>query len=1092
MCRSFIIATILGCVSPLFGQGSWTPFITNVNGNNPNSAVFLNEQYGFVSTSGGTFRTTDSGKTWVHINLAGSIGKNQFYFYTPSNIFFNGELESTDSGMTWRTLVQSSDGQLYIKNGIFFDASGRVSINHARSWRVIDSNFTGGETIIGNLDNDVGIWGGSGIGDDSTLYTTDLGKSWHYGSGGVESDYGYAIPFTHTFFRAGGDGVDAMERSNDGGATWDTVFGPLSYQYLSDGFGGDGCVVYAQTMDTAFYFNQPGVLQSVDQGATWNSIGGPIGRDDYPLCGVASRGAVCFAMSYMPGEPLWKYIDSSLLRPVLWDTKITRSFPDTLYLDECTSTSLKVNLDFSACDFIRLHDIHIDSLPAENYSISYRQGNILRAGHPDSASIVLTQIPGGTYHAQIHIGVSASDWSGSDTSLPLVLIVKANPAVLTIDKTDTINFGTKSFCDANTTEDIHISNLSCHTLKVTNVRLEMDSLSQYEFSASMSAPQFTLKEGVASGKITLKLRVQSPGEKHGNLIIYTSVGRDTIPVYANVLPAPKTLLIVCDSMHAPICGSTDGIIHLYNKSCRVMTLDSLSLPGEYKLLPVRLPVILFAGDSGILPVRYTPSFRGTSTGAFRSSLTFYMPYVNEKFDTTLGLSGFGAHGPSAYSLSSNQIIFDTLRLCENPAKQRIVLYSTGCDSLPLKSILINGDSAFSLSENGTRNIAVGDSLVMEVTLNPLSKGNKSALITITKGDNMRDTILINGVVKRAIRTLALTSPAILDFGAHLTCESSDTVITLFNPSCDTVQILGVNWDASGISGLGFGVSNSFPIFIPPGESRTLNAQTILDTIGSQSSNTASFEIISNADNSVAPITLMRSYIFPHPVHFWLDAGNMPLTTGNVWYLKLKANPADLTGINSIDFAVDYNTDLLEFLPDPSTVTSNDGGKTFSMSGAPITIDPDSSIALMEFTIYLTKDTTTTVRLKNISLNASDRQFTSCIAYPQAIDNGVTFNYLNTCSDPLVRGFMHGAPMQFSIRPNPAQDEIVVDVRSPQNQDATIEIFDALGEKIYSDKSYVSYGTFKTSIDTRSFSTGVYLLRVTSQTGTISQSFVKVK
>src|SRR5689334_19782252 len=116
-CSTIFAALILFC-SPLFAQGQWRPFVSAIDSSAPNGAMFLNAQYGFVSTAKGVYRTTDGGATWKKSNLTGSISRAQFYFYTPQDIFFNGETESVDSGMTWRKLAEPADGQLYIKNGI--------------------------------------------------------------------------------------------------------------------------------------------------------------------------------------------------------------------------------------------------------------------------------------------------------------------------------------------------------------------------------------------------------------------------------------------------------------------------------------------------------------------------------------------------------------------------------------------------------------------------------------------------------------------------------------------------------------------------------------------------------------------------------------------------------------------------------------------------------------------------------------------------------------------------------------------------------------------------------------------------------------
>ena len=56
------------------------------------------------------------------------------------------------------------------------------------------------------------------------------------------------------------------------------------------------------------------------------------------------------------------------------------------------------------------------------------------------------------------------------------------------------------------------------------------------------------------------------------------------------------------------------------------------------------------------------------------------------------------------------------------------------------------------------------------------------------------------------------------------------------------------------------------------------------------------------------------------------------------------------------------------------------------------------------------------------------------------------------------------------------------------QDALVEIFDALGAKVFSDVRNVVAGSNSIHLDTKSLSGGMYLLRV----GGVSQTFVKVK
>ena len=73
----------------------------------------------------------------------------------------------------------------------------------------------------------------------------------------------------------------------------------------------------------------------------------------------------------------------------------------------------------------------------------------------------------------------------------------------------------------------------------------------------------------------------------------------------------------------------------------------------------------------------------------------------------------------------------------------------------------------------------------------------------------------------------------------------------------------------------------------------------------------------------------------------------------------------------------------------------------------------------------------------------------------------------------------------SLRPNPAQDELEIDLQSAARQDANIEILNALGAKVYSDTKNIISGASSIHLDTRSLSSGVYLVRV----GGVSQSLI---
>jgi hypothetical protein len=1080
----------------LHAQG-WSVFCSSIEGNHPSGALMLSEQYGFVFTQKGLYRTTDGGKNWLFIN-GGPWGyaRDQFYYYTPSNIFVRGEYESKDSGITWQQLPHPApSGFIYIHDSTIYDASGIMSTDHFQSWKSLNNypfaNYPTGEIIIGNHDKGIAIWGGSqGKHYNKALLTIDGGKNWYIGANGVEADYGYAIPYTPTYFRAGGDGADEIQRSVDGGTSWQTVWGPVNTHYLSDGIAGDGCIEYVQTMST-LTGHIPGVMQSVNGGQYWREIGGPIAEspdtdgDDYPLCGVTSRGSVCFAMDYLEG-PLWKFSDHFV--SILRDTKIKKSFTDTLIISLCDSVKLNLNLNFSACDFIRFQEIGLSGIDSEYYRISFQKDQILRSGVQGNAFIqILPSIPG-IYHLSVNIHLAASDWSGSDTTFPLILIVKPNPPTLVITKNDTINFGTKQLCLSGGQDSLVLSNPGCNFVAINNIRLETDSSSNSEFTIISTVPD-TLRRDKPSNKIIVNFHPQNIGNKTGKIIIVSDSKVDTIFIYANVLEDNRELKSRCDSIVSQLCDSTEGLLHLYNLTCWNFSLDSLSLQNPYQLLNIKFPVLIAVGDSILLPIRFVPLKRNANSILAKGSLRFFQANDTIKFDTTVILTGFATHGPSAYTLSSASLTFDTLHLCDS-AKRRVVLYSTGCDSLSLGAISVSGDPDFQVSGIGVRasEIATGDSVVLNVSLNPISIGNKSATITIILNDSSKIIIPINGIVTRAIRTLTTTAKSILDFGKHYTCDNNDTTITITNPSCAAVQVLGV-----GFQGSGFGTNTNFPITIPPGGSTDIDVHNILDTSGGKSINSSMLTIVSDADNSIAPINFIISYILPHSVHLWLDADKTPHTAGSIWRVKLKGLLSELSDVRTIDLVLNFNSDLISYFKQTGTnsTTSSTNGKTFSISGSPMILaGADSTITELDFNVYLTKDTMTSIALGNIVLNSGDPKFMECVAIPLA--TGIDFAYSNTCGDPSIRNFMLGKQIEMSIHPNPAQDELEIHLQSQMKQNASIEIRNALGVQMYSGANNLISGLNSIHIDTKNLSEGMYFVRVTSPNGSVSQNFVKVK
>ena len=74
---------------------------------------------------------------------------------------------------------------------------------------------------------------------------------------------------------------------------------------------------------------------------------------------------------------------------------------------------------------------------------------------------------------------------------------------------------------------------------------------------------------------------------------------------------------------------------------------------------------------------------------------------------------------------------------------------------------------------------------------------------------------------------------------------------------------------------------------------------------------------------------------------------------------------------------------------------------------------------------------------------------------------------------------------FSISPNPGRDKLNLKIERLQNN-TNLEVFDVLGKRIFTNK----LSNVSSSIDVSQWNSGVYLVRITTDTGTQTKRFVK--
>jgi PKD repeat protein len=410
--------------------------------------------------------------------------------------------------------------------------------------------------------------------------------------------------------------------------------------------------------------------------------------------------------------------------------------------------------------------------------------------------------------------------------------------------------------------------------------------------------------------------------------------------------------------------------------------------------------------------------------------------------------------PSTASIS----ITDMLSTCS--VVDTSVWLRAGCRELDY-SLMSSSSPDITVTPTSAR-VPADDSVLLRIHITPSAAGITNAVLLLQLNEDRFGMAI--GYTTAASGGLTASQTAI-DFGETNICEERDTVVRLTNNGCDTLTITEADIDKN------FNVGGSYPIKLAPGESIELSIVTVVDTVGKPRLLTGTLTITSTADNIIQPIALSRSLVYPTRLR--LEAVNEASgKQGDIVKFRIILEgdvPATMTALH-FDFL--HNNDLLSFeglSGDNLAITSTTGNESQVQRFTLSTVTAAGILGELTFKAFLAVAEQSTLAFDNITFEAKGVTFApECIAVIS--DTGSRFNFVYTCGDNIIRDRMNGTRLIKSITPNPAQDEIRLELADGLGN-AEITIVDMLGKEVLH--------TTSDRIDIRTLPSGAYYLRVSA-------------
>ncbi len=729
-------------------------------------------------------------------------------------------------------------------------------------------------------------------------------------------------------------------------------------------------------------------------------------------------------------------------------TPVFYTFPtqiDWLSVTECSSGDTAITFQNDGCDTVSVDSLQVIpgltlgslGLPlprrvAPKHTIQLRVHFSPDGMKSDSLEALLYfSAPGFRDSIQVQVYASA---------LAAAPVLAAN--------TPAVNFGQLPACDT-VDSVIFLKNMGCDSLTIT-------SLSELPGDFS-NDPPITLPITIAKGdSIALHFTYHPTSQRDTqSVFVGTTNGKQTGTVKLSlsgrigVGQISVSLLPVTLSSVA-ICGEADTSITLSNPGCDtiVITSASLSPSGDLQLVGATPPIILPPHSDTLLHLH----FAAQQSEFVTSTLTLiYSSAGIVQSQIPITINALATNPMETLALSDTAISIASLPICESDSLFA-ELYNPSCDTLVVSANNITGDSDFVLlSALDSIRIWPGDSARVRIALLPRAKGVRNGTLHVrytnlagTNGPH-DTTIDISALVTNGTR-LVTESISSANMGTISECSSADTVITLQNLGCDTLEI-----DAAALDNANFTLAptNVFPLHLSPDSSFSWSIETNLDTAGRPTAAGAILRFTS-PDTVIPPVSLSYSirYAVPSSLTIVPMTGSARADSSIYYDIRDQAMLANAV-VSDIRFALHTSRDVLGYdsassLNGVAEDSSNANGVAnydFDITGSPIQQQPDGTIARLWFKTYVAQTTETPLWIDSTRLDPTDPNFERCTAYllPPA---DTSFNLIQGCGDKQLQELMSGNAITMRIQND--GDRTLIVVHSPEAIRAHLRISNLLG------------------------------------------------